>query len=179
MKKDTYKLAIICCVAVITIEFLSCKGYEWDAEDSLIGMSHSWAYSYVGNVINRYNDYYIAAFDSTDNEHTTLTINDTLAVESIFTGMFDGDSVSITTTVVMFDSVMTVVSDGYRFADNITAHIFTVDPGIINRNGILHIDFYQTNGMIPWAWTEVTFKSNDGIQNFYPNSFEDTKFGWY
>ena len=179
MKRNTYIFVLVCCVAVTSMGFFSCKGYEWDTEESLIGMSHSWAYSYVGKVINRYNDYYTAVFNSADNKRVSVTINDTLAVESVFTGMFDGDSVNITTTVVMVDSVMTVVSDGYRFADNITAHIFTVDPGIVGCNGKLHIDFYQTEGMIPWAWTEVTFKSDDGIRNFYPDSFEDTEFGWY
>ncbi len=180
MKKVTYILAIICCVTAISTGFFSCKGVQWDTEESLIGMSHSWAYSYVGTVINRYNDYYVAAFDSADNKRITVTINDTLAVESVFTGMIDGsDSVNITTTVVMIDSVMTVVSDGYRFADNITAHIFTIDPGIVGCNGKLHIDFYQTEGMIPWAWTEVIFKSDEEISYFYPNSFENTKFGWY
>ena len=175
MKRNTYILALVCCVAAISMGFLSCKGVDWDTEASLRGMSNNWAYQYVGRVINKYNDFKFTP-DSTDSKHAIVTINDTIAVESVYTGMIDGDSVNVTTTVVMVDSTMIVTANGYRFANNLTAHIFTLDSGIINCNGILHIDFYQTDGMIPWAWTEVAFFNDNQHQTYY---FNNTKFGWY
>ena len=67
--------------------------------------------------------------------------------------------------------------DGYRYADNITAHMFTVDPGIIDYNGKLHFDFYKTDGMIPWAWTEITYSKTDD-SDVIPY-LRNSEFGWY
>lgn len=164
MKKNIF--ALICCVTVIFTGFISCKGIDWDRDDALIGMSNLWARKYVTSVISDYEDYYDTSYG---NKGRVVIINDTIAVETIFTGMADGDSLNITTTIVMIDSTLIATTDGYRFADNLTAHIFTVDPGIVDYNGKLHIDFYLTDGMIPWAWTEVTFKKNQ----------YNTKLGWY
>ena len=167
MKKNIF--ALICCITAISTGFISCKGIDWDLDDSLIGMSELWAHKYVGSVISYYEN-----FQSTpsDNRERIVTINDTIAVETFFTGIAQGDSLKITTTIVKIDSTLTATTDGYRFANNITAHIFTVDPGIVNRNGKVHIDFYLTDGMTPWAWTEVTFKKDQ-------NDFEGTKLSWY
>jgi len=166
MKRNIFVL--ICYVTVISLGLISCKGIDWDRDDELIGMSNLWAQKYVESVITNYERNYRTP---SDNKERTVTINDTIAVETFFTGMADGDSLNIMTTIVKIDSVLTATTDGYRIADNLTAHIFTIDPGIVDRNGILHIDFYLTDGMIPWAWTEVTFKKNQ--------YFENTKLGWY
>lgn len=179
MKRNNYIIAAASCIVTISMGFSSCKGVEWDRKESLIGMSNLWAYSYVGCVIDRYDKYNVSPSDSSGNKHTMVTVNDTIAVESVFTGMIDGDSINVTTTVVMIDSVLTVTTEGYRIADNLTAHIFTVDPGIIDHNGKLHIDFYKTDGMIPWAWTEVSFLEEDHEKGYYTDSFKDTKLGWY
>lgn len=167
MKKNIF--ALICCITAISTGFISCKGIDWDLDDSLIGMSELWAHKYVGSVISNYENYQSTP---SDNRERIVTINDTIAVETFFTGIAQGDSLKITTTIVKIDSVLTATTDGYRFADNLTAHIFTVDPGIVNRNGKVHIDFYITDGMIPWAWTEVTFQKNQ-------NDFEGTKLSRY
>ena len=87
------------------------------------------------------------------------------------------DSVDITTTIVLTDTTMTTVTDGYRYADNITAHMFTVDPGIIDYNGKLHFDFYKTDGMIPWAWTEITYSKTDDSDVI--TYLRNNEFGWY
>ena len=171
MKRINYILALVCCIAAISIGFSSCDGVEWDREESLKGMSNEWAHIYLAEVIGDYSDYYYVA--------GTATINDTIAFERVFACMVGDDSVNVTTTIVMIDSVMTATIEGYRFADNLTAHIFTVDPGIVDRNGILHIDFYLTDGMKPWAWTEVTF-SKEKWSNFYlRNKFDNVTLGWY
>lgn len=164
-------------MALTSVGFGSCKGVEWDTQETLVGLSESWARIYVQDLMLDYSHFKDVAQDSTRKVRYTVTFNDTVAVESIFRGMIGGDSVDITTTIVLIDTTMTTVTDGYRYADNITAHIFTVNPGIIDFDGKLHFDFYKTDGMIPWAWTEITYRKADDSDSM---SYQrDTKFGWY
>ena len=164
-------------MALTSVGLDSCNGVEWDIQETLVGLSKSWAYTYVEDLMRDYSHYQDVAQDSIGNVRYMVTFNDTVAVESIFRGMIGGDSVDITTTIVLIDTTMTAVTDGYRYADNITAHIFTVDPGIIDYDGKLHFDFYETDGMIPWAWTEITYRKIDD-SDYIPYQ-RDTNFGWY
>ena len=104
MKNNRYLLALVCCIAAITIGFSSCNGVEWDREESLKGMSNEWAYIYVAKVIDDYDDYnYVAK---------TATINDTIAFEKTFAFMDGNDSVNVKTTIVIVDSVLTATTEG-------------------------------------------------------------------
>ena len=171
MKRKNNIFALACCIAAISIGFSSCDGVEWDREESLKGMSNEWAYIFVAKVIDDYDDYnYVAK---------TATINDTIAFEKTFAFMDGNDSVNVKTTIVIVDSVMTATTEGYRYSDNLTAHIFTVAPGIVDRNGKLHIDFYLTDGMTPWAWTEVSFSEDEWKYFYRPNRYNNTTMGWY
>ena len=172
MKSKKYILALVCCIAAISIGFSSCDGVEWDREESLKGMSQEWARRYLADVIYDCEDYSFLAGNA--------TVKDTIAIEKKFAHMDGKDSVNVTTTVVIIDSVLTATTEGYRYADNLTAHIFTVAPGIVDRCGKLHIDFYQTDGMTPWAWTEVTFSKEDWSNIIYRRSeSENVTVGWY
>ncbi len=164
-------------MALTSVGLDSCKGVEWDTQETLVGLSESWTRIYVEDLMHDYSQYKDVVKDSTRKVQYTVTLNDTVAVESIFRGMIGGDSVDITTTIVLTDTTMTTVTDGYRYADNITAHMFTVDPGIIDYNGKLHFDFYKTDGMIPWAWTEITYSKTDD-SDVIPY-LRNSKFGWY
>ena len=164
-------------MALTSVGLDSCKGVEWDTQETLVGLSESWTRIYVEDLMHDYSQYKDVAKDSTRKVRYTVTLNDTVAVESIFRGMIRVDSVDITTTIVLTDTTMTTVTDGYRYADNITAHIFTVDPGIIDYDGKLHFDFYKTDGMIPWAWTEIKYIKTDDSGDI--SFLRDTKFGWY
>jgi len=168
-------------MALTSVGLDSCKGVEWDTQETLVGLSESWARTFVQDLMWDYmwdySHFKDVAQDSTRKVRYTVTLNDTVAVESIFRGMIGGDSVDITTTIVLIDTTMTTVTDGYRYADNITAHMFTVDPGIIDYNGKLHFDFYKTDGMIPWAWTEITYRKIDD-SDVIPY-LRNSKFGWY
>lgn len=164
-------------MALTSVGLDSCTGVEWDTQETLVGMSESWARIYVEDLMRDYGHYKDVAKDSTRKVQYTVTFNDTVAVESIFRGMIGGDSVDITTTIVLKDTTMMTVTDGYRYADNITAHMFTADPGIIDYNGKLHFDFYKTDGMIPWAWTEITYSKTDD-SDVIPY-LRNSEFGWY
>jgi hypothetical protein len=177
MKKISLIIALVSCMALTSVGLDSCKGVEWDTQETLVGMSESWARIYVEDLMRDYGHYKDVAKDSTRKVQYTVTFNDTVAVESIFRGMIGGDSVDITTTIVLKDTTMMTVTDGYRYADNITAHMFTADPGIIDYNGKLHFDFYKTDGMIPWAWTEITYSKTDD-SDVIPY-LRNSKFGWY
>jgi hypothetical protein len=163
-------------MALTSVGLDSCTGVEWDTQETLVGLSESWARIYVEDLMRNYGHYKDVAKDSTRKVQYTVTFNDTVAVECIFRGMIGGDSVDITTTIVLTDTTMTTVTDGYRYADNITAHMFTVDPGIIDSNGKLHFDFYKTDGMIPWAWTEITYSKTDD-SDVIPY-LRNNEFGW-
>ena len=164
-------------MALTSVGLDSCTGVEWDTQETLVGLSESWARTFVQDLMWDYSHFKDVAQDSTRKVRYTVTLNDTVAVESVFRGMIGGDSVDITTTIVLIDTTMTTVTDGYRYADNITAHMFTVDPGIIDYNGKLHFDFYKTDGMIPWAWTEITYSKTDD-SDVIPH-LRNSKFGWY
>ena len=173
MKKKIF--ALIGFIATISFVFISCKGIDWDRDESLKGMSSLWAYRYVGSLFS----YYEHKYSSPTYREGVTTINDTIAIEEFETGVSCGDSLNIKSTIVMTDSVLTVTTDGYRIADNLTAHIFTVDPGIINYNGKVHIDFYLTDGMIPWAWTEVTITEDNLYSLYDSNNYDHVTLGWY
>lgn len=174
MKKNIF--ALVSFIVAISFGFISCKGIDWDREESLKGMSSLWAYDYVGSIASNYEENYKSQPYDT---RKTVTVNDTIAVETFRTGICDGDSLNIKTTIVMIDSVLTVTTDGYRMADNLTAHIFTVDPGVVNCNGKVHIDFYLTDGMIPWAWTEIAITKDDIYKLYRNGNYDHVTLGWY
>jgi hypothetical protein len=170
---------ILVAATAFSVGIISCGffGAQWDAEETLTGFSNSWASRYVGSPINDFNLFRNDILDSIRNNGSGL--KDTISVDYRFMESDHGDSVNITTSIKLIDDQIVVISDGYRFSDDLRAHIFTVDPGIIDCSGKVHIDFYRTGETNPWAWGEVTFKVREDDIGYYYGNFEDTEVGWY
>lgn len=164
------KFAAISTILVLLAGLSSCTGVEWDSSETLMGLSKSWASEYVGALI---------PIPTTDDTRTIETLNDTLHLKYQFNGCERGDSIRITTTIRQIDDSLIVFTDGYRFSNDIKAHIFTPGTGIINYSGTLHIDFYETGQINPWAWTEITFDEYAKESGYKYNSFKNASIGWY
>ena len=88
------------------------------------------------------------------------------------------DSVDVTSTLLQIRDSVIIKSDGYRYSQKYWAHLFTVDPGIINYEGKYHIDFYEIGKDTPWAWAEVIFTKNPKSKYKY-NTSKEPVVGWY
>lgn len=161
MKKITLYFALI---IVASWTMTGCEGRNWDTNDSLAGVTDDWSYLYVSRFIDIFwlND---TVFDEED-ESVSITFSkkDTLKLDMRWlSGNENGDSVNVHSSLVEVSDSVAVVVDGYRYSDEFWAHLYTIEPGIINYEGKFRIDFYETGKTTPWAWGEVTYqKSNDG-----------------
>ena len=175
MKKITLYFALI---AVTTFVITSCEGRSWDTDDELKSLTNNWSHYYVDDVL----DYVFENIDSTKNNEgrlvtLTASVNDTLNLEFHWqANKIDGDSINVSSSLLQIGDSSIVIVDGYRYSDGLWAHMFTVDPGIVNYEGKFHIDFYETGKTTPWAWSEKTFTKSDG---YYHYSSEDPKVGRY
>ena len=86
---------------------------------------------------------------------------------------------NVCSTLIQIGDTATVVVDGYRYSDNLWAHLYTVDTGIINYKGMFRIDFYETGKTIPWAWSETTFEKDTTKYHYKPYKHNDPKVGRY
>ncbi|MBP5422196.1 MAG: hypothetical protein J6Y78_07140 [Paludibacteraceae bacterium] len=158
MKKISYYIVVV----VLTC-LAACQGKEWDTEEELSKITESWAHSYVNYTLDQ------LVKKSIDGSVIIATsVNDTLYREFHHLSSFEkGDSVNVISTLTQIDDSTIVTVEGYRYSKNYYAHLYTLDPGIINYEGKFHIDFYETGKSTPWAWSEITYKSS--LDVFYFN----------
>jgi len=178
MKKISLYFAFI----VVSVSALTaCEGREWDTDDELECLSTNWSYYYVSDVL----DFMFETVDSTRNNDgriitLTASINDTLNLEFHWkANNIDGDSVNVGSTLIQIGDSSIVKVDGYRYSDGLWAHLFTVDPGIINYEGKFHIDFFETGKTAPWGWSEIIYHKSDDEYNYRPYSCESPTIGRY
>ena len=149
---------------LITVGFVSCKEKEWDTEQELKELTYSWLY-FVEEVMS----YSVDLDDTLTYKNDKIQIiaksrlTDSLFVEFKYNiNEPTSDSVNVTSTLTQIRDSFVVKVDGYRYSQKYWAHLFTVDPGIINYEGKFHVDFYEIGKTTPWAWTEITYhKYND------------------
>ena len=161
MKKIILYFALI---VVASWTLTGCEGRNWDTDDALMVITANWSNDYVSKVIDHFwqND---TVFEEGDGSVSmSFSKKDTLKLDMRWlSGKEKGDSVNVHSSLVEISDSVAVVVDGYRYSDDFWAHMYTIDPGIINYEGKFHIDFYETGKTTPWAWGEVTYqKSNDG-----------------
>lgn len=178
MKKITlYFALIVAAVSALT----ACEGREWDTDDELKSLSIVWSNNYVSDVL----DYVFETVDSTSNKDGrtityTASINDTLNLEFHWKiNSVGGDSVNVGSTLIQISDSSIVKVDGYRFSDGLWAHLYTVDPGIINCEGKFHIDFFETGKTTPWGWSEIVYHKNFDEYRWRPYSTESPTIGRY
>ena len=162
------------------VAFVSCEGREWDTHDELEALTTNWATIYVSNVL----DHVFEVKDTTYSDNGRITVitsmKDTMNLSFSWEGyQVDDDSTNIVSTLIQIGDSSTVTVDGYRYSDEFWAHLYTVDPGIINYEGKFHIDFYEIGKTTPWAWGEITYLRNRDDYRYYPYRRSDTQVGRY
>ena len=167
-------------LAVIT-SLVACQGKEWDTEEELRRITESWTYGYVEYPL----DDIIAKKDSlTDGKDSELIITSTLK-DSLRreyhhrSGWEYGDSVDVLSTLVQIGYSTFLTIDGYRYSKKFYAHLYTIDPGIVDYEGNFYIDFYETGKTTPWAWGKVTYSKDSTDKNKYYPYISKTEVGWY
>lgn len=161
------KIALYMLMAIMALS--SCRGHEFDTKEELEDLSKSWASKYVEQPLSNR----IFASDTIKgyyDKHEFIVntqLSDSLSSVFIFRyNNTDGDSVNVTSKFLQVRDSVVVTVDGYRYSKKFWAHLFTVDPGIINFEGKFHIDFYETDETTPWACSEIVYH-RDTVNNFY------------
>lgn len=179
MKKITLYLAF---AVVILSGLTACEGREWDTDDELEQLSNHWSYIYVTDVLNciAIQEDSVYKHDSGRIVSVVRSINDTLnMVFSWHTNSIEGDSMNVRSTLIQIGDSSAVTVDGYRYSDNLWAHLYTVEPGIINCEGKFRIDFYETGKTTPWAWSEKTYEQDTTKDAYRPYSSKSAQVGRY
>lgn len=170
------KIAFYCIVAVLTC-LTACQGKEWDTEDELTILTVNWCQGFVDYALDKIGEDSI--FSNNDKTVVTKSVRgDTICHE--FHHSFnseDGDSLNVITTLYQFGDSSIVTVDGYRYSNKYYAHLYTLEPGIINYEGKFHVDYYEMGKTTPWAWGEVTYQKRDN--KYRPYSYDDRKVGRY
>lgn len=169
------KISLYFALIAVTVPFLTaCGGREWDTDDEIESLTKRWSYRYVSDVL----DFVFENIDSTreiDGRRLTFTasVNDTLNYDFHWkSNSIGGDSIDVTTTLIQIGDSSVLIVDGYRYSEDLWAHLFTVDPGIINFDGMFHVDFYETGKTTPWGWSEITYtkKEKDSYYRYSKDS---------
>ena len=148
--------------------FVSCREVKWDTGEELCEMAMSWSEAYVNVVLNKS----IKNVDTvlvSKNKTESASLKDSLfiVVHNAYNKQPDKDSVDVTSTLTQIRDSLIVKVDGYRYSQKYWAHLFTVDPGIINYEGKFHVDFYEIGKTTPWAWTEITYRKYNDSNYLY------------
>jgi hypothetical protein len=168
------KIALYISVAVLCT-LAACQGKDWDTDEELMNLTDNWSYGFVDYTLQK-----IVEKDYDGKVIITTVIKDTICREFHHISDFEeGDSVNVVTTLYQFGDSTIVTVDGYRYTNKYFAHLFTIDPGIVNYEGIFHVDFYETDKTTPWAWGEITYKriNKTGLAPAYTSG--STKVGRY
>ena len=172
------KKTVIYSLLLVAACLVSCKEEKWDTGEELHGMTIGWANEFVYNTLNRSIKYVDTVLVS-DDRTVSASLRDSLfvTVHYAYNKQPDNDSVDVTSTLTQIRDSIIVMVDGYRYSQKFWAHLFTVDPGIINYEGKFHIDFYEIGKTTPWAWSEITY-SKDKNDSYYPYH-KKSEIGWY
>ena len=156
------KISIYIVAAVLTC-LTACQGKDWDTEDELAMLTANWSEGFVDYTLNK-----TVEKDYEGIVVTTTVINDTICREFHHLSDFkEDDSINVVTTLYQFGDSNIVTVDGYRYSNRYFAHLYTVNPGIVNYEGLFHVDFYETGKTTPWAWGEVTYEKSDDGSTLY------------
>lgn len=160
---------------------VSCKGRVWDTHDELESLTGNWASEYVSDVLNNIFGVQDTTYRRNGSEYTVITsINDTLNMSFRWhANNVEGDSIDVLATLKQIGDSSMVIVNGYRYSDEFWAHLFTIDPGIINFEGKFHVDFYEVGKTTPWAWSEIAYQRDRDEYRYNPYKRCDTQVGRY
>ncbi len=163
------------------VTFASCEGREWDTHDELKALTGNWASVYVSDILNNIFEVQDSTYRKNGSEYTVISsINDTLNMTfSWHANKVEGDSINVISTLMQIGDSSTVIVNGYRYSDEFWAHLYTIDPGIINYEGKFRVDFYETGKTTPWAWSEILYQRDRDEYRYNPYKRCDTQVGRY
>ena len=167
------KISLYIVAAVLTC-LTACQGKDWDTEDELAMLTVNWSEGFVDYTLNK-----TVEKDYDGIVVTTTVINDTICREFHHLSDFkEDDSINVVTALYQFGDSTIVTVDGYRYSNMYFAHLYTVNPGIVNYEGLFHVDFYETGKTTPWAWGEIKYEKDSG-DLYYPYKRGNAKVGRY
>ena len=172
------KIALYISVAVLCT-LAACQGKDWDTDEELMNLTDNWSYGYVDYTL----DYTLQKIVEEDYDGiviTTTVIKDTICREfHHITDVEEDDPVNVVTTLYQFGDSTIVTVDGYRYTNKYFAHLYTLDPGIVNYEGVFHVDFYETGKTTPWAWGEIKYDKDSDKKSYYPYKRDNAQVGRY
>lgn len=167
------KISLYIVAAVLTC-LTACQGKDWDTEDELAMLTANWSEGFVDYTLNK-----TVEKDYDGIVVTTTVINDTICREYHHLSDFkEDDSINVVTALYQFGDSTIVTVDGYRYSNKYYAHLYTLDPGIVNYEGLFHVDFYEIGKATPWAWGEIKYEKDSGGL-YYPYKRGNAKVGRY
>lgn len=163
-----------------TVLMTSCITRDFDPAEDIKGLSEKWSDKYVGEALNLAIDSSYTVKYVYNERVITSVLKDTLSMDIVYRYSQSGDSVNVTTSLRQTKDSIVITTDGYIYADKFWAHLFTKDSGIVNGEGVFHVDFYETGKTTPWAWSEIRYH-HAAISYYYDDSFkkDETETGWY
>ena len=169
------KIALYCILAVLTC-LTACQGKDWDTEDELTILTANWSQGFVEYTLDK-----AVEEDKNGGKYViTTVIKDTICREYHHYSNYEkDDSIDVVTKLYQFGDSNIVTVDGYRYSNRYFAHLYTIDSGIVNYDGVFHVDFYETGKTTPWAWGEVTYQKDTDKDSYHPYKHGDTKVGRY
>jgi len=166
-----------------TVLLSSCITRNWDPAEDLRDLTKEWAYKYVDDALRLAIDssYSLSSYYYPQTVGTSV-LKDTLSMDFVYRYSQSGDSINVSSVLRQIKDSIVVATDGYIYADKFWVHLFTADSGIINYEGVFHVDFYETGQTAPWGWSEIRYRKPDK-----ENSYSDYKYfkkdeiqtGWY
>lgn len=181
MKKKTCYIQL----AFIVFVFLSsCEAREWDPAGDLGGLAEKWSGFYVDDALKfavNYND--TLGYDWEPKIFVTSSLKDTLSIDfKSSISNREGDSIFVISRLLQIKDSMILTVSGYRYSEKFWAHLYTEGDGIVNWDGVFHVDFYETGKTIPWAWSEIRYRRSS--RHYHDGSYvhydkDATKTGWY
>lgn len=162
------------------VSFVGCEGREWDTHDELEALTGNWASQYVSEVLNHVFENKDTTYSKNGRYTVIASMKDTMNLSfSWESDQVMGDSINVVSTLVQIGDSSTVIVNGYRYSDEFWAHLFTIDPGIINYEGKFHVDFYEVGKTTPWAWAEIAYQRDRDEYRYSPYKRCETQVGRY
>ena len=176
MKKFALYLSI---VAFLT-SLVACEGKEWDADEELRKISTDWAGDYIDYILDNLTvdrTDSLSSYSKRQHIYITTDYKDTLRREIHFVQSKDerSDSADVVSTLVQYGDTVIVTTDGYRYSNKFYAHLYTVDPGIVNYDGEFRIDFFEMGKSTPWTSSVIRYRRAHDKDAHYPYYMDDPR----
>lgn len=174
------KFALYLSMVAFLTSLVACEGKAWDADEELKKISIDWAGDYIDYILDNLTVDRIDSLSSySKKQHIYITTDykDTLRREIHFVKSKDerSDSADVVSTLVQYGDTVIVTTDGYRYSNKFYAHLYTVDPGIVNYDGEFRIDFFEMGKSTPWTSSVIRYRQAHDKDAYYPYYMDEPR----